>query len=201
MYLKDNFKDKSVIIVGNSPAILSQKKGSEIDNFDIVIRFNRFCTKGFEEHTGVKTDIWNINYRTLQLAKHGFENKAKKIFVHGTYENFDHEIEKYAKLLSKIKNIPNCYLIKREQLSITKEKNDTNYLLTSGLQTIIILLEICDVPELFITGFDFLKDKNNLHYFEKYRRNDLKGEGRKHDSVLEESIVNSYVRDDRIQFL
>lgn len=201
MYLDDDFKDKSIIVVGNSPSLLSQKKGNEIDKFDIVIRFNRFETENLEEYTGIKTDIWVLNFKTLRLIEHGFENKAKKMLVQGTFENFDKEIKEYAKHLSKIQKIPNCFLVEKNQLSVAKTKNQTDYILTSGLNTIIILLEICKVSKLYITGFDFLKDKNNLHYYERYKRNDLKGKKRKHDSSLEESIVNSYVHDNRIIFL
>ena len=201
MDLEDDFKDKSVIVVGNSPSLLSQKKGNEIDNFDIVVRFNRFKTENLEEYTGIKTDIWVLNLRTIRTAEHGFENKAEKLFVQATFENFDRDIREYATHLLKIRDKPNCFLIERDQLSVAKSKNKTNYILTSGLNTIVILLEICKVPKLYITGFDFLKDKDNLHYFERYKRNDLKGKSRKHDSALEESIVNSYVRDDRIVFL
>lgn len=54
--LKEFIKDKSVAIVGNSQSIFSKKQGQNIDNHDIIIRFN----KGYPiktESQGTKTDI------------------------------------------------------------------------------------------------------------------------------------------------
>lgn len=54
--LKEFIKDKSVAIVGNSQSIFSKKQGQNIDNHDIVIRFN----KGYpirKDSQGTKTDI------------------------------------------------------------------------------------------------------------------------------------------------
>ena len=48
----------SVIIVGNSPSILSKEYGSVIDSYDIVIRVNKCVTRGYEKFIGKKTDIW-----------------------------------------------------------------------------------------------------------------------------------------------
>ena len=52
--------DKNIILIGNSPTILSSKLGSVIDEFDTVVRFNNFVTAGYEESVGSKTDIWAI---------------------------------------------------------------------------------------------------------------------------------------------
>ena len=47
-----------VIIVGNGPSALTQKLGSVIDDFDVVVRFNNYKTAGFEKWIGSKTTIW-----------------------------------------------------------------------------------------------------------------------------------------------
>ena len=51
-------KKSSVIIVGNSPAILEKEMGDFIDSHDVVIRLNRCVTEGFEKYIGSKIDIW-----------------------------------------------------------------------------------------------------------------------------------------------
>lgn len=54
--LKNSAKDKSIAIVGNSEKIFDTNYGQEIDNHDIIIRFN----KGFPikpESQGTRTDI------------------------------------------------------------------------------------------------------------------------------------------------
>ena len=54
----DTIKTEKVIIVGNSPSILTKELGSIIDSYDVVIRINRCVTKGFEKYIGEKTNIW-----------------------------------------------------------------------------------------------------------------------------------------------
>ncbi len=49
---------KSIAIVGNGPSEKGLKRGKEIDEHDIVIRFNNFTTYGYEEDYGNKTNVW-----------------------------------------------------------------------------------------------------------------------------------------------
>lgn len=52
----DFIKDKSVAIVGNAKSIFEKQSGAEIENHDVVIRFNRgFVTDKYAQ--GFKTDI------------------------------------------------------------------------------------------------------------------------------------------------
>jgi len=46
---------KKVIIVGSSDSMLAKKLGNKIDEFDIIVRFNRAPTLGFEEYVGSRT--------------------------------------------------------------------------------------------------------------------------------------------------
>lgn len=55
--LKKLLKDKNVAIVGNSSKILQQTYGPEIDNHDIVIRFNKGFPTRNTKALGTKTDI------------------------------------------------------------------------------------------------------------------------------------------------
>lgn len=64
-----------IILIGNSPSVLSKKNGHIIDKFDIVVRLNDFKTNGYEQYVGSKTDILitngNINreYKNLSEIK------------------------------------------------------------------------------------------------------------------------------------
>jgi glycosyltransferase involved in cell wall biosynthesis len=52
---------KSIAIVGNAPCEVGQGKGAEIDNHDIVIRFNNYSTaQKHRQDYGKKTTIWAI---------------------------------------------------------------------------------------------------------------------------------------------
>lgn len=48
-------KKLTIAIVGNSPILLNEEYGDEIDQHDVVIRFNNFVIDGYEKHTGKKT--------------------------------------------------------------------------------------------------------------------------------------------------
>ena len=50
-----------VCLVGNSGLMLTKKWGKEIDNSDVVIRFNHAPTKGYEEYVGNKTTLRLVN--------------------------------------------------------------------------------------------------------------------------------------------
>ena len=53
---------KDICVVGNAGSILQQQKGSEIDSYTDVIRFNNFQLRGFEKHVGTKTTIWATSF-------------------------------------------------------------------------------------------------------------------------------------------
>jgi hypothetical protein len=62
-----------VILVGNGLSALDGPMGPKIDAHDLVVRFNWFWLKGFEESVGTKVDVWftNIHCRT-RLDAHDF---------------------------------------------------------------------------------------------------------------------------------
>ena len=46
---------KKVIIVGSSDSMLDKRLGNKIDEFDVIVRFNRAPTLGFEKYVGSRT--------------------------------------------------------------------------------------------------------------------------------------------------
>ena len=46
---------KKVIIVGSSDSMLAKNLGNKIDEFDVIVRFNRAPTLGFEKYVGSRT--------------------------------------------------------------------------------------------------------------------------------------------------
>ena len=59
--LKKILSNKTVAVVGNSDCELGKNKGPEIDNHDIVIRFNNYLLADYSEDYGLKTNIWVRN--------------------------------------------------------------------------------------------------------------------------------------------
>lgn len=81
-FLRNLVKNKTVAIVGNAKSIFDKKNGKEIDNHDIIIRFNRgFITK--PESQGRRTDILilavNLNLDEKSAFKSQYYvNRSKK---------------------------------------------------------------------------------------------------------------------------
>ena len=51
-----------VILIGNSSIDKTKEVGFQIDNdFDLIVRMNRYQTEGFENYIGSKTHIWSLN--------------------------------------------------------------------------------------------------------------------------------------------
>ena len=71
------FRNKSVIVVGNSPSLLGKKLGKFIDSYDIVVRINKFKLDGYEKDVGSKCNAFHIN-ESLH------PNNFKKIFKYLT---------------------------------------------------------------------------------------------------------------------
>lgn len=77
------FNEKSTCAcVGSSPILLEHEHGKLIDSYDIVIRMNDSRIKGYEKHTGKKTDIRVMNGSTFA----GTCNKER--FPIGSDENW-----------------------------------------------------------------------------------------------------------------
>jgi len=70
-----------IAVVGNSPGIIGKELGREIDDADIVVRFNRVSQNiQHHEHIGKKTDLWVMSPSTP--VKH-CPKDAKGIVVSG----------------------------------------------------------------------------------------------------------------------
>lgn len=56
-----------VLLIGNGCSAGEQKYGPIIDSeFDIILRMNRFKTKGYEEYVGTKTNVWVVTDNMFQ---------------------------------------------------------------------------------------------------------------------------------------
>lgn len=72
--VKAFLKDKRVAIVGNAESIFSKNNGSKIDEFDVIIRFNKgFITK--PESQGTRTDIIIMACELTQKERKSYNAK------------------------------------------------------------------------------------------------------------------------------
>ena len=67
----DFSKIKTASLVASSGALLDNKFGKQIDESDLIIRFNAARVEGYEKHVGSRTDIRILN-------GHSFNGSTKK---------------------------------------------------------------------------------------------------------------------------
>ena len=75
---------KTIAIVGSSKSILKKKYGKKIDKSKFIVRFNFAKTKGFEKHTGSRTNLMvinNNNYNFLKNKKKSLQRTKKYLII------------------------------------------------------------------------------------------------------------------------
>lgn len=162
-----------VIIVGNGTSVLDHKNGNLIDGFDVVVRMNSFRTKGFEDYTGTKTNIWfTVNNAHKRDC---FEEK----YVH-SWQFDPQKCKIYQSLKPAIK-------ISREQVEATGLEYPS-----TGL--IAIFLFIKKYGSVTITGFDWW-ERSDHHYGDNEKRGTL------HDPIAERDIILRLQKEGKLFFL
>lgn len=80
-YLKEA---KSIAVVGNSPVVRGSKRGREVDQNEVIFRFNSYDTSIFRRSdTGVKTDVW-IKSPTFEEVDRKRIDTVKAVYISGT---------------------------------------------------------------------------------------------------------------------
>jgi len=175
--MPDNKRSQEkVIIVGNSPSILSQECGELIDSYDVVIRVNKCVTEGFEKYIGKKLDIWATT-RTDNYGDYVPENykDIKYLWLRTKKSNPDEKNPRYLKLP---KDFPKEALEKR-YIMFKNQKWYSNYKpflkpfdLTkepcTGLLTILTACRFYD--DITVHGFTFGIQSDNKHRLSGYYR-------------------------------
>lgn len=178
--------EKSIAVVGNASSLFDQKYGKEIDQHDIVIRFNKtaiFCVDDYKETHGERIDVWafwaiGAFYRSVTETEEDYENliKAfyekkdiKKIQLAMSSHNRDIAEEHVFDTLSK-KHIHNLrrnlyYLraninrevVKKQNRLITEKKIVSKNIQPSAGIGILYWLKMCNTKKIDIYGMDFKK--------------------------------------------
>lgn len=163
--LKPLLENKTVAIVGNSTKIFDKKDGQEIDNHDIVIRFN----KGFPENKesqGSRTDILFLacTLNNIELNKYKAKYTVRRSMFCGTKCNFDLQQEERSVYVQESNK--ECKI-----QHLNKSQASTGFL---GIQFVLST----NYKKLDLYGFDFFKSPTyyNPNGYKTMHNGDKEGE-------------------------
>ena len=201
-----------VLLVGNSSIDESKKYGEVIDDFDLVVRMNRYQIDGFENYIGSKTNIWVLN-RALSLGKSAIKDySVPKTFEYNKKFSKDLEYillvtyiensQEYPKLLDWTKHNSNLrvadtfkisnYLRSRWDKLIEK----SFYKPATGLLLIHYFLEEYD--KIYLHNFDC---GNTKHYWDDSENDSAQPMSSKHNWSFDEILISELVNDDKVKYL
>lgn len=203
-YISPNFNiTGSIAIVGSSGSLKNSGLGNIIDGYDVVIRFNRAPTDGYENDVGQKTSLRVCNLITFLNRK--IDKKERKLWP-GQPGNFVDELKNSNILLyygsfeeewnkGKVKiesngNVP-YRLDHRQALKHINKSVSYDSPLSIGVGFILLIILSGFVPTLF--GFD-THDKDRDHYWET-----RPGAGPIHNIKKEYEIINKLVEDGKVK--
>ena len=161
--------DSKVCLVGNSGLMLEKKWGSEIDDYDIVIRFNHAPTDGYQDYVGSKTTLRLVNGHCFggttkvernPTAKSDFlPSLPKQDIICKTWN-----VEEFMLGVFNNVNKHNLYFINPQFIQeVTKYTPGQEP--TAGFVMLMLLLPF--FKQVSIYGFTFWEGDYDYHYFEK----------------------------------
>jgi hypothetical protein len=200
LYLPNN-----ITIVGSSKNILKKKNGKKIQKSKFIVRFNYAKTKGFEPHTGSKTNMMVLNNnvygfikeKNKQLKKinnHLIISPLKLHLMYTWHTKFKSDLQLYFLEEKKYQYFIALKLIKHFDILLCLLKILIRRK-TFSIGFCFILLCIISGIKSDIYGFDLEEDMTKRkHYYKKLNV------GNVHDLVAEHSILNKLKNHKLINF-
>ena len=174
-----------IVIVGNGTSILDQEYGQIIDEYETVVRFNNYGTRGFEKYAGLKTDIWfNVVNFLDKKNEWRMREPYEKIYIH-SWEWDERKDKLFLDFKDFYKDKAKNF-IEKTKPEIIKEiqefAGDRSYSgLSTGLIAVWIMLK--KYPSVDIIGFDWWNT-------DKHHYNDNAIRGTLHQPLKEKNIFN-----------
>jgi len=169
----------SIIIIGNGTSVTDKKNGHKIDSFDTVLRFNSFKIQGYEEYTGIKTNIWFTVNSAHKQKIHDFD----EVIVHSWEWKKD-----LCKTYTALSSLRRCEKTEREFVRSKVPLRDPS----TGMIAIYMMLERYD--KICITGFDWWHREKH-HYGDKEVRGTL------HKPHEEHNVIQELINKNKVYFL
>lgn len=177
------------ILIGNSSNILGKKHGSTIDNFDIVVRFNRFRIVDFEQDLGTKCTHWVLNYALTTDGRDYLVKNLKKVktFTNSLAEALVFTTAKDNGKINQISKLVDIKVTYKQFKRVFDSKP------TTGFLAIRYFLDLYD--NVTLAGFDFGKSN---HYWGNKGASDIPG---KHEWDKEYRYVLEKCKEGKINIL
>lgn len=187
-----------VILLGNGPSATQSSLGKVIDSYDIVVRFNCWRTKGFEDRLGTRCDVWAVNLSPRDtekfLAKQAKHRRPGQFLVFPGPGTSRKRVDQISALVKR------CYSGVPREIVPRKYPDRLNEELgkraTTGLVALRYLLDYYDKVDLH--GFDILAGAGCVatHYWggksNIYRAHKPLGEAR---------MIRDWIRQGRVGLL
>jgi MoaA/NifB/PqqE/SkfB family radical SAM enzyme len=212
--IQEFFKDKRVLIVGNSVEIMTGQYADLIDSFDVVIRLGRGIKTTPEDEiaVGKKVDVWISGlFRIGLLQEPEIQEKLKNklILLNGSrIDVTDGWLEK------TIKEYEYTPIFSDEEILQFYEKygiinnSKKSFRFSGGMWTIFFLLEkIKTQKSLDIIGFDFFKSlvdypvNDNSLMPSSWHTPSVGSEVMVHNGSFEETLVKKYIEEEKLNWI
>jgi len=212
--IQDFFKDKRVLIVGNSVELMTQENAKLIDSFDIVIRLGRGIktTPNEELAVGSKVDVWISGlFRIPLLQEEEIQKKleGKLILLNGS------RIDVTDGWLKKtIEEYPYTPLFSDEEILGFYEKygiinnSKKSFRFSAGMWAIFFMIKkVKSYKSLDIIGFDFFKSVADVHVNDgailptSWHAPSVGGDAPVHNGEFEEKIIRKYIDEGKINWI
>jgi len=194
------YKNKKCIVIGNSGLVLDKELGTDIDQFDLIVRCNLARYEQFETHVGSRTDVRFLSHKT-------FGNILDKNF--SAYDvNYIPTSDKHHLIIRSAGNvgsmIPGFAKNLKHDFSvlgleyntyIDRLVSPTQYC-SVGFSAIVTMLALgCDVHTY---GFEFYNPSKKYHYFEECTPLVQTG-GRNHSVTAEREYIDMLINQNKIK--
>ncbi|KAK3232919.1 hypothetical protein CYMTET_56754 [Cymbomonas tetramitiformis] len=147
---------RSCAVVSNSFELTKHRYGKEIDQHDLVLRFNNAPTKGMEEIVGTKTTI-----RLTNSAYQGFREKDEEAVASKFCKSSEGDcMQELTRLLDKKVHPVNMEFFDYAQTPYFRAHDTTP---TSGFVSMLLLLHKCQS----VSMFGFAAEELKKWYFHK----------------------------------
>lgn len=212
--VREFFRDKRVIIVGNSVEIMTQNNAELIDSYDVVIRLGRGIKTTPEDEiaVGKKADVWIsglFRIKLLQEPEIQEKLKDKLILLNGSrIDVTDGWLEKTIKEYNYIPIFSDSEILEFYQKYGLINNSVKSFRFSNGMWTIFFMLEkIKTQKSLDIIGFDFFKSlvdfpvNENSLIPSSWHLPSVGSDTPVHNGEFEQKLTEQYMSDGKLNWI